>query len=489
MPDYNMFNGADSNSVPDRLRNLGSQIGAMNQSNFREKLAVPVGKSAVDRSVYMNKALGGGYCAGVCLDWIRRVLLSQPERDERYLTYQYENLAQGKRTFDSKGTKRSVEASALRSSQNVQVQADAYALTNSLSWYTQQGESASHLEANEFRREAARMDVFFDKARRLAKRHESERKFASLELVDSKMSVYGSASQWMNELFSSLIRPGCVSYLGFGTEGGSGHAVTAWQRKGNTDDAGSYYFFDPNFGVYSYSKTALREAIKMLFGMEAGHVPYYSTCAHATAQRLKVMIFGPARLVTATPSNPVLEEPTVTLPPPVRPVSRPEPQPSIQSTPLVSRPQVQPTQTLSASAQTVQQPAREPIRPEPTTVSSGTPFGATAMSFSLPRPGNNTAPRATTTAQTTGGTLSGQIDAALLSGTKLPKVGGQVAASWKGYESYDGWVAVDRTLTEKLKATRVVDWNDAQVKTGVKGNSIERGLLALLSARLKQANQ
>jgi hypothetical protein len=70
MPDYNMFNGADSNSVPDRLRNLGSQIGAMNQSNFREKLAVPVGKSAVDRSVYMNKALGGGYCAGVCLDWI-----------------------------------------------------------------------------------------------------------------------------------------------------------------------------------------------------------------------------------------------------------------------------------------------------------------------------------------------------------------------------------------------------------------------------------
>src|SRR6185503_15453637 len=135
MPNYSMDNGSDKDKVPDLLKGFGSAVGEFSQGEFRTRYAVPVGRSPIDKSNYRAQGLGGGYCAGVCLDWIRRVLLSRPERDERYLTYQYANLKSGRRTFDSKDTKRSTEASAARSRQNVQVQADAYALSNSLSWY------------------------------------------------------------------------------------------------------------------------------------------------------------------------------------------------------------------------------------------------------------------------------------------------------------------------------------------------------------------
>jgi hypothetical protein len=220
MPNYSMDNGSDKDKVPDLLKAFGSAVGEFSQGEFRTKYAVSVGRSPIDKSNYRAQGLGGGYCAGVCLDWIRRVLLSRPERDERYLTYQYANLKSGRRTFDSKDTKRSTEASAARSRQNVQVQADAYALSNSLSWY-KESETVSHLDPTEFKKETARMDVFFDKSRREAGREASSKHFSQLELVGSKMSTYASASQWMNELFGSLIAGGCVSYLGFnsGTTG------------------------------------------------------------------------------------------------------------------------------------------------------------------------------------------------------------------------------------------------------------------------------
>jgi len=482
MPNYSMDNGSDKDKVPDLLKGFGSAVGEFSQGEFRTRYAVPVGRSPIDKSNYRAQGLGGGYCAGVCLDWIRRVLLSRPERDERYLTYQYANLKSGRRTFDSKDTKRSTEASAARSRQNVQVQADAYALSNSLNWY-KESETVSHLDPTEFKKETARMDVFFDKSRKEAGREASSKHFSQLELVESKMSTYASASQWMNELFGSLIAGGCVSYLGFNS-GTTGHAVAVWQRKHSPDDQGSFYLFDPNFGVYSYSKAGLRNAIKVLFGTEAGHTPYYSMCSSATAQRLKVMIFGPPRHVTAMAESEVdveVEHETITLPPP-QPT---HPQPELPHTSSSASPVRAPT-TLT-SEPVVHEPMILPTTPRPTASSGATPYGASTIPFSLPRPGNNTAPTRGASQSATG-KLSAELDRQLKDAAKVKaKSGGKAASTWRGFE-YSDWTTMDATLVSKLRATKVVDWNQLAVKEGLKGNDIERGLLATVIERLKQSD-
>jgi hypothetical protein len=67
------------------------------------------------------------------------------------------------------------------------------------------------------------------------------------------------------------------------------------------------------------------------------------------------------------------------------------------------------------------------------------------------------------------------------------KSGGKAASTWRGFE-YSDWTTMDATLVSKLRATKVVDWNQQAVKEGLKGNDIERGLLATVIERLKQSD-
>src|SRR6476620_4567482 len=62
--------------VRDRLVSLGEDLGEFHQTTFRGTT------TSVD-----GADLTKGYCAGVCLDGTRRVLLSSPGRDARFLHY------------------------------------------------------------------------------------------------------------------------------------------------------------------------------------------------------------------------------------------------------------------------------------------------------------------------------------------------------------------------------------------------------------------
>jgi hypothetical protein len=75
--------------------------------------------------------------------------------------------------------------------------------------------------------------------------------------------------------------------------------VAVWQRKEKTIDRDSFYFFDPNFGVYSYDLGGFTEAIKILFWRRnlPPHVPYYATCAHSKAMDFSYVIFGPPNVI------------------------------------------------------------------------------------------------------------------------------------------------------------------------------------------------
>ena len=62
--------------VRESLASLGTDRGQFNQSTFRGTVIQ-----------YGDTDLTGGYCARVCLDCTRRVLLSASNRDAKYLTY------------------------------------------------------------------------------------------------------------------------------------------------------------------------------------------------------------------------------------------------------------------------------------------------------------------------------------------------------------------------------------------------------------------
>jgi len=62
-------------SVYEDLCKLGTPQGAFNQGSFRTSASAA------------GKDLTGGYCAGVALDWCRRVLLSRADRDPKFLNY------------------------------------------------------------------------------------------------------------------------------------------------------------------------------------------------------------------------------------------------------------------------------------------------------------------------------------------------------------------------------------------------------------------
>jgi hypothetical protein len=148
------------------------------------------------------------------------------------------------------------------------------------------------MEAN-----ASAIDQEFAKQRAGAKIEPSKKDFGRLELKASRKTTYQNASQWMGTLMlGSIFLPGCCTCVGF-SEGNSAHSVAIWRRRESQDANDPFYFFDPNYGVYSYKKLWLKKALQYLFWKDAVDTPKYPNCTRAADQMMSYLTFGPPNLV------------------------------------------------------------------------------------------------------------------------------------------------------------------------------------------------
>lgn len=345
MPNYST---KTYNEIAGLLTAQGSRVGTFNQGTFSGTLGVKTSSTGTQttNTGVGGRSLGGGLCAGVCLDWIRRVLLGRPDRDASSLTYKYETLQAGgttdqhNRAFDNTGR-----------------MAQAWYQSNDMSWTKPGGASASTpftVSGSEWSATADVLDRSFDQQRRDAGRHTSSKHFSSLTMTSSSLATYSRASLWMGAIMGGnsgtcQIPIGQATYLGFSRPSSSGHAVAVWRRRDNTSQGDSFYFFDPNFGVFSYNANGLQVALQILFWMDSSDTPYYNTCASSSAQSVKIMMFGPGNRVDATPVRPTPVRPTPVRPTPVQST------PTVQASPPTVQPTVTPTRTVQPS-----------VRPSPT---------------------------------------------------------------------------------------------------------------------------
>lgn len=322
MPDYSR--DAYSKALA-KLTGYGSKIGSFHQGTYRTDIGVhAIGDGRVEyRSEIGGQGLGGGYCAGVCLDWIRRVLFSRPDRDSGYLTYHYEAIesggaAHGHANADARE----------RAFQTTGRLAQVYAERNKVLW-TRPGGSAPDtpykLKTDQFSSAAGGLDRAFDRSRTEAERETSKKRFSSLRIADSKRATYSTPGTWMHSLLNAG-SPGTCTEAGFNRDGQSGHAVAFWRRRASSDCADSFYFFDPNYGVFSYKKGGLQQALQYLFWWDADDIPHYKNCASRTAQVMSYVLYGPPNLVgsdSITPPRIVESPPTIS--PPRSPAPRASP--------------------------------------------------------------------------------------------------------------------------------------------------------------------
>jgi hypothetical protein len=425
------------------LKAQGTQIGEFNQSSFRED----VGKRITQEGTFVKssvggKSLGNGYCAGVCLDWARRVLLSTKALDERRLTYGYSTIKGGQ------GTKgRTLQQSQDRAFQTVGRMGQAWVQTGNMNWSAPSGSSVFTVGDTEWSSKAATLDNAFDSARGEDSRGLSNKRFSSLVLLGSKSSTYGSAGAWMGALLSSGVKAGGVTNVGFRRVGQSGHRVAIWQRKTAKTDTDSFYFFDPNFGVFSYNQDGLQTALQILFWRDSDDTPYYEECASSNAQEMSYLIFGPPNVVNALPSS----APVVTSTPSVTssgPTNSSPTSPSIPSTSVVNS-----TPPITSSGPTNSSPTPPSIPPTsvgtstPSVTSSGSTNAYGSPPMSLPNPGVMTTSVSTPNSQTgpsTSSGLKGELQKALGDTSKqMPTFAGQNVQG--------GYVKITYKLSNEIK--------------------------------------
>ena len=77
--------------------------------------------------------------------------------------------------------------------------------------------------------------------------------------------------------------------------------------------------------------------------------------------------------------------------------------------------------------------------------------------------------------------------------TKVKKLsGGSAASKWTGYDAYEGWTTLDPNLASRLRASRVINFDEKDVKEKqfkATNNDIQRGMLAMLIGFLKDRGQ
>lgn len=288
MPDYS---ADDHGAALAKLTGYGNVIGAFHQGTYRTELGVNASRQYHDS--VGGKPLGSGYCAGVCLDWIRRVLMSGANRDERYLSYDSADIKSG----DAVRGRSNADARE-RAFHSAGRMAQAYYHSNNTVNWTRPGDAVGNApyskDAEDFSAATAALDRYFDRDRDEAGRHKPLKRFSNLVITSSDRRTYDSPGRWMAALFAALA-PGACTQVNFNRSGQSGHAVTIWQRRaGDAPDA--YYFFDPNYGVFSYKLEKLQLAVQYLFWKDDDDTPHYSTCASSDAQVMSYTVYGPPRL-------------------------------------------------------------------------------------------------------------------------------------------------------------------------------------------------
>lgn len=86
------------------------------------------------------------------------------------------------------------------------------------------------------------------------------KRFGDLSVVgSSNQQTYGDPGVWVGVLMSRAFRHQCCTIIGAGAPKATGHAVAVHEI------GEEYRFFDPNFGVFEYSKDNLRRALQYLF--------------------------------------------------------------------------------------------------------------------------------------------------------------------------------------------------------------------------------
>ncbi|MDQ2776418.1 MAG: C58 family peptidase [Acidobacteriota bacterium] len=288
-----------------RLQRLGTEVGQYHQATRIETL----------RDASTKNAVAGGYCSGICYDWIRRVLVSstpkltyrnledtlpttgaltgemrkQHRQDERGAMMQRQEInpiltrkndqlynryttdwdaaqrtysRENDRINDMPGTRQEKEPLW---DANLRSRNEAQALVQR-AYDTGSASPTMEKAWTDFRK---LMDQAIERQRRAAgkMRVGSSSPFENLDLV---------ATQDSKEYTGTGLRNLSTEVLGnseFGTDrcahvgvnppgGGTGHAIGIYRQ--NT--SGKYHFFDPNFGVYDMTRANVIEAFEFLFG-------------------------------------------------------------------------------------------------------------------------------------------------------------------------------------------------------------------------------
>ena len=267
---------------------------AFQQSTFKKNAETHKG----DRSIGITA--NNGYCAGVALEWIRRALLGGSKKhndDPSYLTFGYKELVE-KLDATPKNTK---AYGKLQRMLVVWKQQDAY-------------------QPNTKRNESAKYDVEkwpgaalgFDNRSQEFKGKEKDR---TRPMTDLKLQ---SGKEYKNITWEKITKvltkksfvqhAGNAAKLGFGN-GQRGHAIAIWRRRKGTEMHDAYYFFDPNFGLFSYNLTGLDQAMTALFGWSGVHIPRYeyTVASNPRDSHFRIEIFGPAHCVDAPLDLPAID--------------------------------------------------------------------------------------------------------------------------------------------------------------------------------------
>ena len=308
----------------------GTPVGApFNQTQFKNVGGVDANRIA------------DGYCAGVVMDWTRRVLQSAPDRDSNYLSYskpdyevssvaqlgdqqtplrpglsrQAATVNRMAKAYERQGTSyvaqtklQKVKAALRHLQQNgveetgargtgvpipneLGVLLDDFwqfgnpnstferfdlgkvtagwiplnrfpALLNDLDQRDDPQHEVRAAGGRHWATTAAELDEEFRQIRISESRQVSSKPFGNLRVIRSDPSKpYSSGGAWMAELLRNGLLNGCCTSLSFKpTSGGSGHQVAVHQT-----DTDTYRFFDPNYGVFEYSRDGLQGCFQQLF--------------------------------------------------------------------------------------------------------------------------------------------------------------------------------------------------------------------------------
>ncbi|HEY1756937.1 MAG TPA: YopT-type cysteine protease domain-containing protein [Bryobacteraceae bacterium] len=305
-------------SVVDDLKKIGGEVevqhGAFNQRSFRGDTVSVDGVS-----------LTGGYCAGVVLDWARRVLLSASDRDQKYLNYSTTNSqarraatlermakayagqgghyitgdtfkvqalnllnqlkVSGEETFQSYGTGVPVtndgavlfkkfwqipgapntifaKFNLAKEPAGVLTYTNIQTLIDNLTPRPDAQHSPLSVDGRHWETFAAELDEDFALQRTSRGRDATNKPFSNLRVVSSRPEQnYAGGGQWLGVLMANGLQENCCSVVGFAPSNGGNGHAVAVHQKGVNE----FIFFDPNYGAFRYTRENLKNCFQHLF--------------------------------------------------------------------------------------------------------------------------------------------------------------------------------------------------------------------------------